>query len=138
MHEFTLFDEQNHCVRFHSPEENNDGWVDWYSLSLCSNGMNTNIRIENPPYGTSPNHFFESIAKKWEGWDGEINWRSLEGELSLTATMDKTGHTNINTKYLSSYFPPSWSAEVVVMVEAGLLQQFARQSKLFFLPTSNE
>src|SRR5688572_15692057 len=39
--------------------------------------------------------FFRDLAAHWRGWTGKKEWASLEGELSLCATCDSTGHTSL-------------------------------------------
>src|ERR1035437_1138464 len=45
--------------------------------------------------------FFRDLATHWQGWSGKKDWRSLEGELSFTATSDSTGHTSLAVRLRS-------------------------------------
>lgn len=39
--------------------------------------------------------FFQKIATNWKGWDKSIEWQSVEGEFTLSATSDRLGHALI-------------------------------------------
>lgn len=39
--------------------------------------------------------FFVDLADSWRGWDGEESWRSIEHDLSITATSDGGRHVNL-------------------------------------------
>jgi len=42
--------------------------------------------------------FFRDLALHWRGWQGEKRWASLEGQLSLSAKSDSTGHTQLDVR----------------------------------------
>ena len=67
---------------------------------------------------------FEDLAANWRGWLGRKEWRSLEGELRLTAECDRLGHVWITTE-LGQGSPAAWTATLVVLVEAGQLDGLA-------------
>ena len=75
---------------------------------------------------------FGELAADWRGWDGQKAWRSLEGELQLTATADRAGHVTLLTR-LREGAPPLWSVELTLVVEAGQLEQIAREARAFEL-----
>ena len=118
-------------IEFHSPEIDSTGWVEYYSLSLSGVDMTSSIRVCNPPYGESPSDFFSMLANNWKGWVGEKNWASLEGEYSLSASVDRTGHITLITKVFSGSHVPFWSSEVALTIEAGLLESIANGFKDF-------
>jgi hypothetical protein len=76
--------------------------------------------------------FFRDLAAHWRGWTGKKEWASLEGELSLCATCDSTGHTSLTVRLRSGPYPFDWSLSVVLLIEAGQLEQIASHIEQFF------
>jgi hypothetical protein len=74
--------------------------------------------------------FFESLAADWRGWIGERRWSSLEGEFTLRAECDRSGHVYLEA-VLHSGAPPVWSATVNLIVEAGQLERLASRARSF-------
>jgi hypothetical protein len=73
---------------------------------------------------------FGEMARQWRGWEGRKTWSSLEGELHLTAEADRTGHVTLVAE-LREGAPSVWSVELVLVIEAGQLEQLARQARTF-------
>ena len=73
---------------------------------------------------------FDEMAAQWRGWPGRKTWGSLEGELHLSAEADRTGHVTV-TASLREGAPSGWSVELVLVLEAGQLEQLARQARGF-------
>jgi Family of unknown function (DUF6228) len=73
--------------------------------------------------------YFEELASNWRGWQGRKEWSTLEGEFTLSATSDSTGHIAL------AYFlrPPHtgfhWELRDAVELEAGQLQAIAQEMK---------
>jgi hypothetical protein len=138
MEEFKITSEKEISAVFHSPEVSKDGWLEYYSLTISGRDMKATVRVENAPYGTNPVDFFEMVSNEWQGWKNEKEWGSMEGEFSLSAKADSTGHIELNVRAQPSFYAPYWSAEVVLVVESGQLESIARKAKHFFSPASNE
>jgi hypothetical protein len=73
---------------------------------------------------------FEDLAANWRGWAGKKAWRSLEGELQLSAECDRLGHVWL-TVSLRRGLPAMWSVKLVLLVEAGQLEALARAARTF-------
>ncbi|AXB31532.1 MULTISPECIES: DUF6228 family protein [Vibrio] len=112
-------------IEFHRPEFNLDGWMEHYTLSLSGRGMTSSVRVVNQPYGDGPSDFFKQLAEEWQGWDGEKVWSSLEGEYSMSAKSDLTGHVYLNFQIYSNLTEPYWSVQVVIILETGQLDSIA-------------
>ncbi|USD64111.1 DUF6228 family protein [Vibrio sp. SCSIO 43136] len=123
-------------AEFHSPELDSSGWLGHYSLSLSGVAMSSTIRVTNPPYGESPLDYFSMLARNWKGWVGEKNWVALEGEYSLSAKADTTGHITLRIKIWSGSCEPFWSSEVALIIEAGQLKAIEDGFKSFLHPNS--
>ena len=75
--------------------------------------------------------FFDDLAANWRGWLGKKEWRSLEGELSLSATSDSTGHVTLSARIRSGPYPFDWGLSAVLLVEAGQLDGIAASIAAF-------
>lgn len=86
-----------------------------------------------PPTGLDT--FFQDLANHWRGWSGKKEWASLEGELSLTATSDSTGHTSLVVRLKSGPYPFDWTLTAVLAIEAGQLEPLAKRISEFLSAT---
>jgi hypothetical protein len=75
--------------------------------------------------------FFQDMATNWRGWQGKKEWASLEGELAFAATIDSTGHISLSVRLRSGPYPYDWTLSIVLLLEAGGLEQIARQVERF-------
>lgn len=55
------------------------------------------------------------------GWEGTKDWQSLEGELRLAATCDRTGHVVLEAGLGSPWSGHGWAARVFLNLELGQL-----------------
>ncbi len=83
-----------------------------------------------------PALLFADMARQWQGWPGELEWRSLEGEFELRCTHDRRGHIRIGIMLRSnvSNWEYGWEVGAAVMVEAGQLERLALDAAEFFGP----
>ncbi len=87
-------------------------------------------------YAYEPAHmaaFFRDLAAHWQGWSGQKEWGSLEGELSLTATSDSTGHTSLAVRMRSGPYPFDWTLTAMLLIEAGQLEPIAKKMQKFLI-----
>lgn len=138
MEKIELKSEKEISATFHSPETNADGSLEHYSVTVSGPAMKATVRAGNSPYGTNPADFFGRVATEWQGWSGEKEWSSMEGEFSLEASADSTGHIKLNINLQPSLYSPCWSAAVTLIIEAGQLEGIAREFKSFFYPASKK
>jgi hypothetical protein len=75
-----------------------------------------------------PTQLFDAMAREWRGWAGTKQWESLEGELKLTATRDRTGHITVQ---VDLHRPGAWELRVWLTLEAGQLDRIAEQLRRF-------
>ncbi|MEV0696944.1 DUF6228 family protein [Saccharopolyspora sp. NPDC050389] len=64
--------------------------------------------------------YFTALEQAWRGWDGPRSWRSLEGELSLTAS--HTGsHVLLRVELENGPFngTAEWTARLDLIIDAG-------------------
>jgi hypothetical protein len=76
--------------------------------------------------------FFANLAADWKGWKGKREWSSLEGELSLSATIDTTGHITLSVRIRSGPYPFDWSLFAALLLEAGQLDRISASINSFF------
>ena len=62
--------------------------------------------------------FFEDLADSWRGWEGQREYRSLEGELTLAAAHDGLAMVTLAVQ-MSQPSPPGWSAAADLELGAG-------------------
>ncbi len=60
--------------------------------------------------------YFERLAQDWKGWRGSREWRSLEGELQISAVHD--GHIRLELE-LRGPFPQDWLVRCEIALEPG-------------------
>jgi hypothetical protein len=103
----------------------------YYNVSV--NG--TNCHGAGKVYAYEPaskiSAFFHDMAANSRGWNGKKNWGSLEGELSLSATCDSTGHITLSVELHSGPYPFDWRLSAVLLIEAGQLERIASQVEKF-------
>lgn len=75
---------------------------------------------------------FLYMAKEWKGWDGEINWVSIEQELSVTCTSDQKGHIAVKLKFSQYEGAEPWEAQVILNLESGLMEKASKDINKFF------
>jgi len=138
MDKIELKSEKEISATFHSPETNAEGSLEYYSVTISGRAMEATVQAESSPYGTNPADFFEQIAGEWQGWSGEKEWGAMEGEFSLEAMADSTGHIELTIKLQPNFYSPCWSAAVTLIIEAEQLEGIARKFKSFFYPASNK
>ena len=61
--------------------------------------------------------YFEDLAAKWRGWSGVINWRSLEGDLEISANYDR--RVLLRVRLLGDRYRTEWVAEATISLDAG-------------------
>jgi hypothetical protein len=61
--------------------------------------------------------YFEDLAGNWRGWTGSIDWRSLEGDLEISANYDR--HVLLRVRLLGDRYRTEWVAEATISLDAG-------------------
>lgn len=71
--------------------------------------------------------YFESMAADWTGWTGTKDWSSLEGEFTLSAKSDNTGHITLSYFLRPPYTGFHWELKGALELEAGQLSAIAQE-----------
>lgn len=61
--------------------------------------------------------FFNGLADRWRGWEGERAFESIEGDLRIGATHG--GHVHLRVLLRESTVPGGWRVEAEVRLDAG-------------------
>lgn len=101
-----------------------------FIVKLAQDGIVAEIPIDAT--FSDPVDFFRDLADQWRGWEGSIEWRSLEGDLALSAETDRCGHVVIRVEIGPVFREHAWSARVFARVDAGQLDRLHRQARIFF------
>ena len=118
-------------VVFHSRSYADDGWLDAYAVDLVARDLRASVRVENPGFGHPPTQLLQALVPCWSGWEGKKSWYSMEGELEIDATSDRTGHITLLVR-IPGDSAVSWSALARVVIEAGQLEAVAQAAEAFF------
>ena len=98
-----------------------------------------NIQASATVYEYEPTYlkrFFADVAANWKGWTGKKEWKSLEGELVLSATADSKGHISLWLHLSSGSSPFDWKLSAMILLEAGQLDHLAQSVAAFFEDTN--
>jgi hypothetical protein len=106
---------------------------DYFHITLAGTKLQGSISVYSyEPRGTDVVGFFRDLASHWDGWTGKKEWSSLEGEFQLSASMDSTGHVNLDIEMRSGHDDYAWSIKTTLLIEAGHLSQISSDIGRFF------
>jgi hypothetical protein len=96
-------------------------------------GAQFNGAIEASTYFSGPpSLLFKELAEKWDGWDGEIAWGAIDGELYFSATTNSLG--SIILKVRMVYLSGDFELLATVALEAGQLDTIMRKVTKLYEP----
>lgn len=75
--------------------------------------------------------FFRDLAANRSGWFGSKEWGSAEGEVSLTASSDTTGHATLSIHLISGPYCFDWDLSTALLIQLDQLDDVATQMKAF-------
>jgi hypothetical protein len=78
-------------------------------------------------------HLFEWMAENWRGWPGSKSWASIEGEFSLECSTDSLGHVHIDISLSEQDHSEPWRLKARINVDAGQLDEIARNARSLFV-----
>jgi len=97
---------------------------------LSEAGISASAEVAQIGGGDFLDTYLASLSDNWRGWSGAKEWQSLEGALTLSATIDPRGHVALVVT-LQNGAPWHWQAAVVFDIEAGQLQKLASDALVF-------
>lgn len=93
------------------------------SAGFFSGKVETTTFVSGPPI-----LLFDEMAANWQGWKGEKTWQSIDGNLTLKAISDSTGHVQLSVA-MENYLD---HLSVTLHLVAGQLEAISRQVKTVF------
>ncbi|HEV3028405.1 MAG TPA: DUF6228 family protein [Planctomycetota bacterium] len=115
-------------LTFHSPYASERS-IEQLEVTLTLPGVKATLTV----FGLEidgPSKFFGEMALHWKGWNGARTWRSLEGELELSATCDKLGHVLLTVQlHENPGSKTQWILNGAIMLEAGQLASLDQEMK---------
>lgn len=77
---------------------------------------------------------FEHMTISWQGWQGSMEWASVESDIRLGCTHDGLGHIDLELSLIDrSGHAEWWQTTVHLMVDAGQLDRIAFELRRFFM-----
>ena len=97
----------------------------YYDVRVNSPVVNGQVKVYDH-HASQLADFFAELAGLWrKGWDGEKEYRSLEGQLSLVATRNRTGHVFLKVELWDGMGGPDFNVGATLVLEAGQLELIA-------------
>ena len=104
---------------------------DYFDVELIGDAVTAKKQIWGYTYTEFLGGLFESIARDWKGWDGERDWASIEGDLTISASSDKLGHIRLDVAVRNNDFENDWKLDAPIYLDAGGLDRIASEVKRF-------
>ncbi|MCL2297882.1 MAG: DUF6228 family protein [Proteobacteria bacterium] len=105
-------------------------------LKVQIEGFDINITKEIWLYTDADalNQFFQKLGSKDSKWDGCIEWKSVEGDFSISVTCSALGKIafRVAIEGLQGN-SEAWNAQINIEADFGILKEVARQSKSCFM-----
>jgi hypothetical protein len=134
MEQFEIKDDRGASLVFYEPQFGADGFIGSYRLRLVNDVLKADIEVDGRRYinfSTGEEEFFSELAASWRGWSGQKMFESLEHDLKMVATSDRTGHVQVHVR-LTKFWPNETIASTCIVVYAGQLDDIARGARKFF------
>ena len=93
-------------------------------VSLSDDDLSGSSEVDQLGGGDGLHEYWADLARHWRGWSGTREWESLEGDLALSAGIDRTGHVALKVT-LQHEAPWRWQVQIILAVEAGQLEGIA-------------
>ena len=106
--------------------------IDGFWVRLSEHNLEAMIQVYAGYAGSHPAPMFVEMAQKWTGWQEELEWVSLEREMSIRCRHDWRGHISIHVRLCPGPMPNDWRVEATIMTEPGQLERLALQAVQFF------
>ena len=132
MSEFVIGSPQGAKCVFRSRTYDDRGRLELFAFDVEDLDFKASMQVFQGLFEPPPSAFFDRLASQWNGWVGSETWRSTEGEFSIVATSDRTGHVRFAFNFLKPSQSAYWTASAFVLVEAGQLDAIARGANAFF------
>ena len=75
---------------------------------------------------------FQETADEYRGWEGAKQWESLEAQLSINVTTDRTGHATFVVKLYEEAGRFGWIAQIDIVLDVMERERLTKQLRSFF------
>lgn len=75
--------------------------------------------------------FLDVLKENWKGWEGALEWKSLESDFSLSCTHNKVGRVYMRVRIVTDQVSLS-EARSTLGIELGQLDVIAKNAREFF------
>jgi hypothetical protein len=97
-----------------------DGYVGRFEVELTDDGLTATTTATIGVFAPGQlDEFLDSLADDWRGWDGVRRWHSLNRELVIEATHDRTRRVVLEVTVQPDALVPPWSAQGRFEIEPG-------------------
>lgn len=122
--------ETGRTLTFRRPYRDSDGMV-LYDVDLRFDHARGEVGVRD--WGEPGlEGFFAMLASRWQGFDGEERYESLEGNLVLCCTHNGVGRVTCDLT-IGQPWPPQWHLRATLELEAGAqMQHVADELTEFF------
>jgi hypothetical protein len=94
-----------------------DGETDILAITIRDGGLEATTFVDGGDIGFNGlEEFFLELAYSWRGWTGDVEYHSLEHDLTMSARHD--GHIRLVVD-LAPPHPATWSAHVELSIDPG-------------------
>ena len=105
-------------LSFRLLSENDEGRA--FSVTAAFGAFSGSVR-STTYFAGSPARLFAEAARDWRGWTGSKSWQAIDGELTLSLSMDGLGHGRLSV----SMSDGDEHLEGCIHLEAGQLASLA-------------
>jgi hypothetical protein len=104
-----------------SPKRGDDGELLSIVATLEVEGLRASKTI-SVHYATCMHEliaYLDDLAEHWQGWTSVKTYKSLEGDLTLRAGNDASGHVVLDVEIKRNHPPNEWSAKGQIVTDPG-------------------
>jgi uncharacterized protein DUF6228 len=106
---------------------------EYFTVEFTSKAVAAKRRVWAYTDGNLLVKMFESMASAINGWQGQVEWSSIEGERTLTCLCDKLGHVHVDVDLKDdANGGERWSVSSRIQSELGQLPRIASDARRFF------
>ena len=120
-------------LEFHGVVPRRGGPYEGFEIKvrLSGAGLNAGERVyDHLPQRWS--ELFRSLADDWRGWEGERTVESLEHQLRLSCTINRTGQVFIRVALRGDLSGSDWQVQQTLDLESHHLDDLARRAEEYF------
>jgi Family of unknown function (DUF6228) len=121
MDEVRLGSGSNGTLTLSGPNRGEGGELSSIVATLEVEGLRASKRI-NVHYATCMDEliaYLDDLAEHWQGWNSVKIYQSLEGDLTLNARHDGTGHVLLDVELKRNHPSHGWSANGQIVTDPG-------------------